>query len=296
MECLRGTGVALITPFTKNNELDERGLKNVVNHTVECGADFLVVLGTTAETPTLSAKEKERIKELIIEENNGRLPLVLGVGGNNTFAVQQEISQGDFTHFDAILSVSPYYNKPTQQGIYEHFQFIAEHVDKKIIIYNVPGRTGSNIESRTTLRLAQDFENIVGIKEASGNFLQGLEIIAEKPDDFLVLSGDDELAVSTTLAGGDGVISVIGQVVPEYSRMINLALNKKTTAAYEIFYSIQNLIKAIYLEGNPAGIKALLEIKGICSRYTRLPIIAASSQLVEKIKVSEMNKNFKNRL
>lgn len=292
MESLRGTGVALVTPFTKNNELDEQGLKNVVNHAIKSGANFLVVLGTTAETPTLSLKEKEKVKALIIEENNGRLPLVLGIGGNNTLAVQQEITQGDYNNFEAILSVSPYYSKPTQQGIYEHFRFVAENTDKKIILYNVPSRTGSNIESRTTLRLAQDFKNIIGIKEASGNFIQGLEIIAEKPDDFLVLSGDDELAISTTLAGGDGVISVLGQAIPAYSKMINLALDKKTTEAYTIFYDIQSLIKAIYLEGNPTGIKALLELKGICKRFTRLPIVAASSQLVEKIKLSEMDKNF----
>lgn len=288
LQRLKGTGVALITPFKKNKKVDEIALAKLVNHSIQCGVDYLVVLGTTAEAATLTTEEKEQVKEIISTTNNGKLPMVLGIGGNNTYEVSKQINNTELKDYDAVLSVSPYYNKPTQEGIYEHFRYIAEHTDKNIIIYNVPSRTGSNIDSRTTLRLAHDFKNIIGIKEASPSFTQALEIIGEKPKDFLFLSGDDEMAVSTTLAGGDGTISVMGQAIPEFSKMINLALDKNATEAYEIYYKILPLIKSIYREGNPSGIKALLEVKEICNRFTRLPLVDASPKLTETIRLKSI--------
>lgn len=281
---LIGTGVALITPFKDNGEIDHNGLKNLVAHSIDCGVNFLVLMGTTAESVTLSDKEKDEAVATIKEENNNRLPLVLGIGGNNTKAVINSFKTKDLTDYTAILSVSPAYNKPTQEGIYQHFKAVSEATDKDIILYNVPGRTSSNISSETTLRLAHDFKNIVAIKEASPVFVQSTEVIKDKPEDFLVLSGDDEFALPMTLAGGSGVISVIGQAIPAYSKMIQLALDKKVDEAYKIHYDLLSLVRSIYLEGNPAGIKALLELQNVCSRQTRLPLVKASESLKDIIK------------
>ena len=280
---LIGTGVALITPFSENGDIDLNGLTNLVNHTISIGVDYLVIMGTTAEAVTLNKEEKEKTIKHIKEINNNRIPMVLGIGGNNTYAIIEQIKSTDLSDFTAILSVSPYYNRPTQEGIYQHFKAIAEATDKDIILYNVPGRTGSNIEPQTTLRLANDFKNIVAIKEATPNYSQSITLLQAKPKDFMVLSGDDEYALPITLAGGSGVISVIGQAVEEYSTMIQLALNREVDKAYEIQYKLLPLIRAIYKEGNPAGVKALLENLNICNRSTRLPLVQASESLKQEI-------------
>jgi 4-hydroxy-tetrahydrodipicolinate synthase len=224
-----GTGVALVTPFTSDKKVDFLALERLVNFQIEQGINYLVVLGTTGEPATLTSLEKEAVKTKIVEVNNGRLPLVLGIGGNNTAAVVEEIQQTDLSSFDGILSVSPYYNKPTQEGIYQHFKAISLASSKPIIVYNVPGRTASNMSPETIVRLANDFENIVGVKEAAGDMVQALRIIQNKPKDFLVISGDDMIALPMTLAGGAGVISVIGQGLPKnFSKMIQLGLEGKT--------------------------------------------------------------------
>lgn len=281
---LIGTGVALITPFKDNGEIDYNALKKLVTHSIDCGVNFFVLMGTTAESVTLSDKEKDEAVAIIKEENNNRLPLVLGIGGNNTKEVINSFKTKDLTDYTAVLSVSPAYNKPTQEGIYQHFKAISEATEKDIILYNVPGRTSSNILPETTLRLAHDFKNIVAIKEASPVFVQSTEVIKDKPKDFLVLSGDDEFALPMTLAGGSGVISVIGQAIPAYSKMIQLALDKKVDEAYKIHYDLLSLVRSIYLEGNPGGIKALLELQNVCSRQTRLPLVKASESLKNIIK------------
>lgn len=280
---LIGTGVALITPFDKDKKVDHRGLENLVNHAIDAGVDFLVLMGTTAESATLSEDEKIVAIETIKKTNNQRIPMVIGIGGNNTQQVISQIQTFDLTDFTAILSVSPYYNRPSQEGIYHHFASIAESTDKDIILYNVPSRTGSNIEASTSLKLAYDFNNIVAIKEASPNYMQSAYILNDKPEGFLVLSGDDAFGLPMTLAGGHGVISVIGQALPQYSQMIRLGLNNQTDEAYELFYKILNITEAIYKEGNPSGIKALLKIQNICSNETRLPLIKASENLEKEI-------------
>ncbi len=280
---LKGTGVALITPFTKDGKVDHSSLEKLVNHCIEGGVNFLVLMGTTAESVTLSKNEKQEAIQTIKNTNQGRLPMVLGIGGNNTAAVVEEYRSTDLSDYSAVLTASPAYNKPTQQGIYEHYKAIANSTEAKIILYNVPGRTASNINSETTLRLANDFENIIAIKEASPNYLQSSEILKDKPSNFIVFSGDDEFALPMTLAGGKGVISVIGQALPAYSHMIEKALLHEVDEAYKIHYRLMEIIRSIYVEGNPAGIKALLSVMGICEPYTRLPLVPASDELTQKI-------------
>lgn len=284
MKELLGTGVALVTPFNEDKSIDFQGLERLVNYQIENGVNYLVVLGTTGESATLSSVEKEQVKETIINVNKGKLPLVLGIGGNNTEAVVNEIKSANLSSFCAILSVSPYYNKPTQEGIYQHFKMVSEASPIPIILYNVPGRTGKNVEPKTILRLATDFENIVAVKEAAGDMVQAMRIIKDKPDDFLVISGDDMIALPMTLAGGAGVISVIGQGFPkDFSKMIQLGLNGEVTQANKLHYKIMNSIDYIFEECNPAGIKALLEKINICSNYVRLPLVPASYDLQQKI-------------
>jgi len=285
MKTFTGTGIALITPFKEDRSIDFPALENLVNHAIEGGVEYLVCLGTTAETPTLSKQEKQEIVQTIKSANAGRLPLVLGIGGNNTEAVKEEIKSTDLSDFSAILSASPAYNKPSQEGIYQHYKVLAESTDASIILYNVPGRTSSNINPETTLRLANDFKNIIAIKEASPNFLQSTEILKDKPEDFMVLSGDDEFGLPMTLAGGKGVISVIAQGLPkEYTEMIRLGLARKVDEAYNLHYKLMDITRSIYVEGNPTGIKSLLYHKGICQPYTRLPLVPASENLSGKIK------------
>jgi 4-hydroxy-tetrahydrodipicolinate synthase len=279
-----GTGVALVTPFKEDRSVDFDALEKLVNYQIDNGVEYLVVLGTTGEPATLTTEEKQKVKAKIIEVNNGRLPLVIGIGGNNTQAVIHEIQNTDLSAFDAILSVSPYYNKPTQEGIYQHFKAIAESTSKPIIVYNVPGRTAKNMEPETILRLAADFPNIIGVKEAAGNMEQALRLLQNKPADFLVISGDDMIALPMTLTGGAGVISVIGQGLPkDFSEMIRLALKGETKKASELHFKLMNSIDYIFEEGNPAGIKALLHNLNICKLYVRLPLVEATAELQEKI-------------
>lgn len=285
MKELVGMGVALVTPFTNDNLVDVQALTNLVEYQIKNGVDYLVVLGTTAETATLSSQEKELVKTTVVRANKGRLPLVLGIGGNNTAQVIEEITTTNMSDFDAILSVSPYYNKPTQQGIYLHFKTIAQATEKPIILYNVPSRTGANMAPKTVLRLANEFSHIVAVKEAAGNMTQALELLQNKPKNFLVISGDDMLALPMTSAGGSGVISVIGQGYPkEFSEMIQLALQGKITSAYAVHYHIMDSIFLIFKEGNPAGIKVILEELNICNSNVRLPLVAASQELRNEIR------------
>lgn len=279
-----GTGVALITPFKKDKSVDFDALEGLVKYQIDKGIDYLIVLGTTGEPATLTNEEKEKIKEKIIETNNGKLPLVLGVGGNNTAAVVKELLQLDLSSFDAVLSVSPYYNKPTQEGLYQHFKAIAEVSPKPIILYNVPGRTAKNMDPDTIIRLASDFTNIVAVKEAAGDMDQALRLLLNKPDDFLVISGDDMMALPMTLMGGAGVISVIGQGLPkDFSDMIRFALEGDSKEAAFLHFKLMNIIDYIFEEGNPAGIKSLLKKLSICGPNVRLPLVEATPELQEKI-------------
>ena len=281
---LIGTGVALVTPFNNDGLIDFDALKKLINHSINGGVEYLVLMGTTAESATLTKEEKEKVVNFIIEENNGRLPLVLGIGGNNTRAVVERIKSTDLSKFEAILSVSPYYNKPSQEGIYQHFAAIAEVCPVDIIMYNVPGRTASNMSNETVIQLAEDFENIVAIKDATGDIFQGMRLILNKPEGFHVISGDDALALPLTLLGGSGVISVIGQALPvDFSEMIRLALDKNVEAANDLHYKVLDLIEYIFEEGNPSGIKTMLNTLNICGDSVRLPLISASNSLSDKI-------------
>ena len=284
MEALIGTGVALVTPFNQDLSVDVEALQRLTEHCIAGGLDYLVVLGTTGESVTLSRDEKILVMDTVTKVNAGRLPLVVGVGGNNTQAVVNDLNTLDLSEFTAILSVSPYYNKPTQEGIYRHFKEVAKASPLPVILYNVPPRTGSNMTAATTLRLAHEISNIAAIKEASGDMVQVNEIIKQKPADFLVLAGDDFTALPIVLAGGSGVISVLGQGLPrEFATMINLGLNEDADAAYEIHHSLLNGMHLIFEEGNPAGIKSILEQLGLTNAKVRLPLIEASSTLKSKI-------------
>lgn len=294
MKELVGTGIALVTPFKEDLSVDFSALEKLVDFSIKGGVDYLVCLGTTAETPTLTQDEKAEIVSVIHSANAGRLPMVLGIGGNDTQAVQEEIKATDLTNFEAILSASPAYNRPSQEGIYQHYKALAEVTEKPIVLYNVPSRTGSNINSETTLRLANAFKNIVAIKEASPNFLQSTEILQAKPADFMVISGDDEFGLPMTLAGGSGVISVIAQALPElYPAMIRLGLERNVEEAYALHYQLMDITRSIYLEGNPCGVKALLAERGICGNYTRLPLVPATDQLTQKIQKLYQSLNLK---
>ena len=291
MKELIGTGVALITPFKSDFSVDVEGLKNVVNYNIENGIDYLVVLGTTGESATLSKKEKQLVIDTVVSANNNRLPMVLGIGGNDTREVIAEMKSRDLSAFSAILSVSPYYNKPTQEGIYQHFAAIAKAAPIPIIVYNVPGRTASNVLPETVIRLANDFDKIVAIKEAAGDIVQAMRLISGCPKDFLVISGDDMITLPMVLAGGAGVISVIGEGFPkEFSKMVRLGLEKKATEAYKIHYKIAPAIDYIFAEGNPAGIKAVFKNLGICGDTVRLPLVGVSDGL--RMKIDSFVENF----
>ena len=289
MSNLKGLGVALVTPFNEDLSIDFDSLTKLVEYNIANGTDFLVVLGTTAETVTLSKAEQAQVIEHIVKVNNKRLPLVLGIGGNNTLAVKEQIESTDLSNFEGILSVSPYYNKPNQEGIYQHYKMLAS-TGKNIIIYNVPGRTGQNIEAATTLRLAKDFPNLFMIKEASPNISQYFDILRKKPAGFSLVSGDDEFTLPVTLAGGDGVISVIGQAYPKlFSDMIKLAKESKVKEAYAIHNQLVELIRLIFAEGNPCGVKTVLAEMGIIKNHLRLPLIKASENLQDRIKTEMKN-------
>jgi 4-hydroxy-tetrahydrodipicolinate synthase len=284
MQSIIGTGVALVTPFKEDFSVDTEALCRIVNFSVDGGIEYLVILGTTAENATLSQEEKELVIKTVVECNNGRLPLVLGVGGNNTMKVVEELETRDLSPFVAILSVSPFYNKPTQEGIYQHFKRIAEASPIPVIIYNVPGRTSSNMLPKTVLRLANDFKNIVAIKEAAGDMVQAMQILKDKPKDFLVISGDDMIALPMVLAGGAGVISVIGQGFPkEFSDMIRLGLNRKVDEAFRKQYLLSDCIDMIFEQGNPAGIKQVFHSLGIAENVVRLPLVSVDESLQLRI-------------
>jgi 4-hydroxy-tetrahydrodipicolinate synthase len=294
MQSLIGTGVALITPFKNDFTVDIEALQRVVNFSIDGGIEYLVVLGTTAENAVLSKEEKELVIATVIEVNAGRLPLVLGVGGNNTLEVVAELKTRDLSSFEAILSVSPYYNKPTQEGIYQHFKAVSEASPIPVILYNVPGRTASNMLPDTVLRLANDFVNIVAIKEAAGDLVQAMQILKNKPKDFLVISGDDMIALPIVLAGGSGVISVIGQGFPkEFSEMIRLGLNRKADDAFKLHYLLADCIDMIFEQGNPAGIKEVFAILGITENCVRLPLVSVDASLANRLQlfVKKMVKN-----
>lgn len=279
---LSGLGVAMVTPFNANGQVDYPALQRLTEHIVK-SSDFLVVMGTTAETPTLSVEEQRSVLDFVIEINNNRVPVVVGLGGNNTAALCERIKNFDFKGVDAVLSASPYYNKPTQEGIYQHFTAVADASPKPIILYNVPSRTGSNMAASTTVRLA-DHKNIIAIKEAGGDLAQIDEIIRTKPDDFSVLSGDDGLTLAMIGSGADGVISVIGNALPKrFGGMVHQALFGQVLEAKEMHHKLAPIIEAIFEEGNPAGIKSVLDILNICDDEVRLPLVPATKKLRDKL-------------
>ncbi|BEG98614.1 4-hydroxy-tetrahydrodipicolinate synthase [Bacteroides sedimenti] len=289
---LRGMGVAFVTPFKEDESVDYEAIIRLVDYQLQNGTDFLVILATTAETPTLSAEEKIKIQKIIVERVNGQIPIVLGVGGNNTRAVVETLKNDDFTGIDAILSVVPYYNKPSQEGIYQHYKAIANATELPIILYNVPGRTGVNMTAETTLRLARDFKNIVAIKEASGNITQMDDIIKNKPDNFNVLSGDDGITYPLIALGAVGVISVIGNAFPrEFSKMTRLALAGDYPNALSIHHNFTELFDLLFIDGNPAGVKSMLNAMGLIENKLRLPLVPTRITTFEKIRkvLNELN-------
>ena len=281
-----GTGVALVTPFTSEMNVDHDALAELVDYNIENGIEYLVISGTTGESVTITKQEKKEIVQTVHKINNGRVPMVLGIGGNNTEAVIEEIKTTDLSIFDAILSVSPYYSKPTQEGIFQHFKAVANACPVPIIIYNVPGRTSSNILPETTVRIAKACSNVIAVKEACNNVGQYLRLLKIKPKDFMVISGDDDLALGVTLAGGSGVISVIGQAFPkEFSEMIRLGLAGKAKESYALHYKLMDATAAIFSENNPAGIKGLLNVLGLCNDLVRLPLVPATKELKERLEM-----------
>ena len=284
MKKIQGMGVALITPFKSDFSVDYEALERLVEFQVTSGADFLAVLCTTAETPTLTLEERQKVRKVVTEVVRGRVPIVLGCGGNNTMAIVEELKNGDWTGVDAVLSVVPYYNKPSQEGLYQHFMAIANASPIPVILYNVPGRVGVNMTAETTLRLANDNENIIAIKEASGNFDQIDDIIKNKPARFSVLSGDDGITFPLITLGATGVISVIGNAFPkEFSRMVRLAREGEYDTAREIHHRFKELFSLLFVDGNPAGVKAMLNSMGFCENVLRLPLVPTRITTFEKI-------------
>ena len=280
----KGLGIALVTPFTADGEVDYKAIVRLVEYQIQNGADFLCILATTGETPCLSTEEKENIKKLVVDTNRGRLPILMGCGGNNTHAVVEEVKTADWTGIDGVLSVCPYYNKPSQEGLYQHFKAIAEASPLPVVLYNVPGRTGINMKSETTVRLARDCENIVAVKEASGSLEQVDEIIKNKPERFDVISGDDALTFSMVASGAAGSISVIGNALPkEVSRMIRLEFKGEYEAARTIHHRFTELYSLLFVDGNPAGVKALLHEMGFIENVLRLPLVPTRITTLQKM-------------
>lgn len=285
MSKFQGTGVAIITPFDSSGAVDHEGLKNLIDFIIDGGVEYIVSLGTTGETATLNDNEKKAVWETTIEQTNKRVPLVAGIGGNNTASVLRDIKELETSGFDAVLSVCPYYNKPTQEGIYQHYRAVSESSELPIILYNVPGRTGINISAETTIRLASDFKNIVGTKEASGNFEQFNQIFRDMPDDFLFISGDDPVTLPLIAMGASGVISVVANALPGiFSTMVRLCLDGKFLEAQGLHYSLVEITRLFFTEGNPAGVKAALKIMGLCDDTVRLPLVSASEGLESLIR------------
>lgn len=280
----KGLGIALITPFNASGAVDYVVLKQLVEYQLKNGADFFCILATTGETPTLTDDEKQRIKELVVEVVAGRVPILMGCGGNNTAAIVEELHTRDFSGIDGILSVCPYYNKPSQEGLYQHFKTIANATDMKVVLYNVPGRTGVNMKAETTVRLARDCKNIVAVKEASGNLEQVDEIIKNKPDTFDVISGDDALTFPMIACGAVGVISVIGNALPkEFSRMLRLEQNGEFEPARKIHHMFTDLFNLLFVDGNPAGVKAMLHEMGMIENVLRFPLVPTRLTTMQKI-------------
>lgn len=279
MRSLKGLGVAMVTPFDKEKKVDFKALDKLTRHLIDNGVDYLVVQGTTGESVTLSSSEKQEVLKRILKVNNAKLPVVLGIGGNNTMALIDTIKSTDFTGIDAILSVAPYYNKPTQEGMFQHFTAIADACPVPVILYNVPGRTSSNLLPPTVLKLAKH-PNIIAIKEASGNFDQFMEIIMNKPKGFLAISGDDGITQPFIAVGGDGVISVVGNAYPRiFSDMVHAALKDEMDKSRSLHYKILPIIPLLFKEGNPAGVKEVLKKLGVCDHFVRLPLVRVSEGL-----------------
>ena len=285
----KGLGIALITPFTADGAVDYAALKRLVRFQLDNGADFLCILATTGETPTLTAEEKTNIKNLVIELVNGQVPILMGCGGNNTAAVVEELRTADWHGIDGVLSVCPYYNKPSQEGLYQHFKAIASATSLPVVLYNVPGRTGINMKAETTVRLARDCQNIVAIKEASGSLEQVDEILKNAPKDFAVISGDDALTYPMVACGAVGVISVIGNALPrEFSKMLRLEFNNEFAAARKIHHKFTDLFSLLFVDGNPAGVKAMLHEMGFIENVLRLPLVP--TRITTKQRISEILK------
>lgn len=280
---LSGTGVALVTPFNKNGKIDYKGLGKLIDHCINGGVEYLVSLGTTGESVTLSKEEKAEVLRYTVEKNAGRVPVVAGFGGNNTAEIISELKTANLKGVDAVLSVSPSYNKPTQEGIYQHYKAVAAASPKPVILYNVPGRTASNMKAETTLRLAE-LKNIIGIKEASGDFNQCMQIVKNKPKNFLVISGDDNITLGLIAYGFDGVISVAGQTFPKiFTEMVRKSLVNDITEARKLHYKLNDITDMLFAEGNPAGVKCALEILGVCESHVRLPLVPVSAALKNKM-------------
>ncbi len=289
---LKGTGVAIVTPFTKKGEVDTAALTQVVKHLHNGKVEYIVVLGTTGESVTLSKEEKKIVIDTVVKVNAKKLPLVLGIGGNNTAEVIETIKKTDLKPFEAILSVAPYYNKPTQEGYYQHYKAVSKATNKDIILYNVPGRTGSNVTWETQVRIAKDFKNIVATKEASGNMEQIMKIIKNCPKDFLVISGDDNLTLPIIAAGGHGVISVVANAFPkDYSEMVRLSLKHKFSEAQKLHYGLVDITDQLFADGNPGGIKYALSLMKKCDPYVRLPLVEPNDKVKHTLK--QLVKNYK---
>ena len=288
----KGLGIALITPFCKDGSVDYKSLVRLMEYQLDNGADFLCILATTGETPCLTKDEKQKIKDLVVSTVKGRVPILMGCGGNNTAAIVEELQTGDFRGIDGVLSVCPYYNKPSQEGLYQHFKTIAAATSLPVVLYNVPGRTGVNLKAETTVRLARDCENIVAIKEASGSLEQVDEIIKNKPKDFAVISGDDALTFPMISCGAEGVISVIGNALPkEFSRMIRLEFKGEYEGARKIHHRFTELFSLLFVDGNPAGVKAMLHEMGFIEKVLRLPLVPTRISTLQKM--SEILKELK---
>jgi 4-hydroxy-tetrahydrodipicolinate synthase len=285
MNQLKGTGVAMVTPFKKDGAVDVPALKKLTDHLLDGGVDYLVVMGTTGETSVMDKEDRKLVLETVMATNGGRKPVVVGIGGNNTLDLCAQLDRMDTAGISGILSVTPYYSKPTQNGMFEHYRALSEHSKLPIILYNVPGRTGVNLLPDTVMRIAFDCRNVVGIKEASGNMEQIMTIIKERPKDFLVISGDDAITMPLIAAGADGVISVVGNAFPsEWSKMVQHAMKGEITEARAIHYRLLELVQLLFVEGNPAGIKEVLSHLDVCENYLRLPLVPVSQLISERMR------------
>lgn len=283
---LKGTGVALVTPFHKDGSIDFKSFRKIIDRCIDGKVEYLVPLGTTGESATLTNNERRAVVDFVIEINDKRLPIVLGLGGNNTQEILDTIEEFDFEGIDAILSVSPYYNRPSQRGIIQHYKMIGNACPVPVILYNVPSRTGSNLDADTTLQLAHEVKNIVGIKEASGNLEKAMKILKNRPKDFLVISGDDVISLPMIACGADGVISVVANAFPkDFSEMIRLSLDGNFEKSRKLHYKLLEIMHAIFIDGNPSGVKGLMTAMGICSEHVRLPLTAVNRSAINKFEV-----------